>query len=126
MRQFYEAVRKRKKLFLVIAYGYTIFNGCFIFPIYRHLEPSFYLMTLFAYISISLIYVSLFKKKPIRVFISTLFLTAVGLIGRYFLEYGEVSNTINFTTVNMTVFLTAVPLIVTLAYMIIPKFTQVD
>lgn len=42
--------------------------------------------------------------------------TALGLLGRYLLEFGEVSNTYNFTPVNLVVFLLAVPLGTVAAY----------
>ena len=51
-----------------------------------------------------------------RVWLMTMISTVLGLIGRYLLEFGEVSNTYNFMPENVAVFLLTVPLGTAVAY----------
>ncbi|MBQ2412747.1 MAG: hypothetical protein II313_04915 [Anaerotignum sp.] len=49
------------------------------------------------------------------------FFTISGMICRYFLEFGEVSNTYNFTLFNIVVYLFIVPVFTLLAYEFMDK-----
>lgn len=105
------------KLFL---YGYLVFAGCFVFPFRSALFPldqmKIYLVA-GSYGIIGLGFAGLYGRGKGRLLYSaSLFLTALGMGGRYMLEYGEVSNRYNFTAFNVISFLAVVPLITTAVY----------
>ena len=50
------------------------------------------------------------------VYIVTFILTAIGMFCRYLLEFGEVSNTYNFTLFNIVSYLVIIPVGITIFY----------
>ena len=50
------------------------------------------------------------------VYIATFVLTSIGMVCRYLLEFGEVSNTYNFTLFNIVSYLVIIPIGTTFAY----------
>jgi len=123
MKYLHEFIKKRKKLVLIMTYGYTIFNGCFRFPVLvtkTHIDLLL-ISIMFEYIIIAYIFTILLKNKTLIIFLSTLFFTAIGIGCGYILDYGEVTNTYYFTKNHITLYLTVIPLFVTIEYLIIPK-----
>jgi hypothetical protein len=119
-------MQKHEKLLWVIALGYTVFNGCFVFPFSNEMFPFDFtkaLLVMFGYGMIGFVYVGLLDKgKGISVLVLTLLFTIIGLIGRYFLEFGEVSNAMNFIPINIGLYLVVVPIYCTLVYWVIWKW----
>lgn len=97
MEKLYDSINRKKKFFWSATLIYIVFNSCCLFPL------------------------NIRTKTIDNSFLLTLFFTAIGMGLRYILEFGEVSNTVNFTDINILVFLIAIPLFVMLAYLIIPK-----
>ena len=58
----------------------------------------------------------LWGKKEKQVYLLTLALTVLGLLCRYVLEYGEESNTYNFTVLHVASYLILMPAFTALAY----------
>lgn len=101
--------------------GFAVFFGCFNFPIIRKFSV-FDFLRLYTLLSscaavgggLAVVYgMGQFKK----VWFETIIFTAFGLVCRYFLEFGEVSNTYNFTPANIVSFLVLIPLGTALAYL---------
>jgi hypothetical protein len=51
-------------------------------------------------------------------------LTVLGMSIRFLMEYGEVSNTYNFTPLNILLFMIGVPLFVTVVYVVFAKLRK--
>ena len=123
MKYLDEFIKKRKKLVLIMTYGYTIFTGCFGFPVLvtkTHMDLLF-ISIMFEYIIIAYVFSILLNNKTLKIFFSTLFFTAIGVGCSYILDYGEVTNTYYFTKNHIALYLTVIPLFVTIEYLIIPK-----
>jgi len=118
--------QKHKRLIWPIVLFYTAINGCFVFPFSNEMFPFDFtkaILVMFGYGMIGIFYVGLLDKgKGISVLMLTLFFTIIGLIFRYFLEFGEVSNTINFIPVNIVLYLVIIPIYSTLVYWAIWKW----
>ena len=99
---------------------YVAFNGCFMFPFFNELFPfeqKEILSFLVAYGIIGMGLATIFKtNKSTIVFFLTLIFTLIGMLGRYFMEYGEFSNTINFTSLNIFLYIIIVPTYCTIIY----------
>ncbi len=103
-----EAILRHRKAFLITALGFLVFIGCFSFPMVNFTR-SYHLISwinvgvaCFAYYDIGLLFRTLYEDKPLlNVAAVTLFFTAIGFICRFLLEFGEVSNTYNFTLWNV-------------------------
>lgn len=74
-------------------------------------------MLVIPYTYTGIILVGLVEKSAFKVFLFAMTFTIIGMICRYLIEYGEVSNTINFTLMNIIIFLIAIPSLVTISYM---------
>lgn len=61
------------------------------------------------------------ENKEGLVYIISLILTGIGMLCRYILEYGEVSNIRNFTKFNIVSFLIIVPIYIIIVYRYIIK-----
>ncbi len=108
-----EKIKNHKKIILAGILGFSsLINGCF-FPIINfnsenpaalgimlHLMIIIMAFTLHKFIG-SLEVVILSKWSVIFISIFNVFLVLCGLIFRYVLEFGEVSNTYNFTVLNV-------------------------
>lgn len=122
MEQLFDIIQNKKKLFWLFTLFYITFNGCFMFPINTmvldttDILDSFVFSFIVSYLMIALLLRGLLRKKAWIVFFLALLFTATGMGLRYMLEYGEVSNTVNFTISNIFIFLFVIPLFVTLGY----------
>ena len=100
--------------------AFVAFLGCFAFPIQSVNFPvdALKLYTLLAgYGSVAVGFAAVHGKKRLgRVYCMTLSFTILGLLCRYALEFGEVSNTYNFTPVNIVSYLALIPAGTMLSY----------
>ncbi len=108
------------KSILTVILIYISFNGCFMFPFFNELFPleqKEIISFLIAYGIIGIGLSKVFKtNKSAVVFFLTLLFTLIGMIIRYFIEYGEFSNTINFTSLNIFLYIIIVPTYCTIIY----------
>ena len=108
-----DKILEHRKLFLIIDNIFLIFIGCFAFPVYNFSneapEISRWInvfVALTAYYEIGLVQGVLFESKGLgKSIYTTLSMTLLGLLCRFYLEYGEVSNTWNFIWPNITLHL---------------------
>ena len=127
MGKLYDFINKKKKITWVTILVYIVFNSCFMFPLLnimiktKTIDYLFSYLIVVGYIMIAFILTGLLKEKPIKVYFLTLFFTAIGLGCRYILEFGEVSNIVNFTGINVLIFLIVIPIFVMIVYCIITK-----
>ncbi|MEG2018347.1 MAG: hypothetical protein RR128_07815 [Clostridium sp.] len=74
-------------------------------------------MVIFGYGIIGYLFSTVLKQgQTIKVLGLTVLFTAVGMGCRYLLEYGEVSNAMNFTPLNIALFIIIIPAYTVLAY----------
>lgn len=104
----------------ILTLGYITFTGCFVFPIRSDpfpldLHGLYLLIVCYGVIALALAG-TLGLGSEWTVYIVTFVFTAVGMICRYLLEFGEVSNTYNFTMFNIISYLTIIPIGTTSAY----------
>ena len=104
-----EKILKHRKAFAVFSCLFLIFIGCFGFPVYNF-SPNAPKISrwlnvftcLLAYYEIGVLQAALYEAKAWRKCSATvLLMTVLGLLCRYLLEFGEVSNTYNFTLPNV-------------------------
>ena len=108
-----DKILEHRKLFLIIDDIFLIFIGCFAFPVYNFSneapEISRWInvfVALTAYYEIGLVQGVLFESKGLgKSIYTTLSMTLLGLLCRFYLEYGEVSNTWNFIWPNIVLHL---------------------
>ena len=120
-------LKKYPQLPKYIVLGYTVFCGCFEYPLLnRHSSTALDFSRLYLFfVSYGLI-AFLFSRiygiaKERQVYALTFLFTAIGMVGRYFLEFGEVSNTYNFTLINIVSYLLIIPTGTTIAYHFISR-----
>ena len=115
----YTLLQSHRKTGITVFWIVAIFFGCFCFPLVnftktlsdmqKHISIWNIFISLLAYVEVGLLSGYLFEKKKIGV---VLLINAahivVGMICRYFLEFGEVSNTYNFTLPNMAIHIVAI------------------
>lgn len=104
---------KHSQLPGILLMGYIIFAGCFVFPIRSEpfpLDFSGVYLLVSSYGVIALASAGIFGPgRGKKVYITTFLLTAIGMGCRYLLEFGEVSNTYNFTLFNIVSYLALIP-----------------
>lgn len=108
-----ERILAHRKKFLIAECLFLIFFGCFSFPVYNFSKDApeisrwfNVLIALTAYYELGLFQGVLFKPiEHMKCIGITLVMTVIGLICRYLLEFGEVSNTYNFIVSNVTLHL---------------------
>lgn len=104
---------KHSQLPRILLMGYIIFAGCFVFPIRSEpfpLDFSGVYLLVSSYGVIALASAGIFGPgRGRKVYITTFLLTAIGMGCRYLLEFGEVSNTYNFTLFNIVSYLALIP-----------------
>lgn len=104
---------KHSQLPGILLMGYIIFAGCFVFPIRSEpfpLDFSGVYLLVTSYGVIALASAGIFGPgRGRKVYITTFLLTAIGMGCRYLLEFGEVSNTYNFTLFNIVSYLALIP-----------------
>ena len=119
---------KHKKGIKILVLLYIVFAGCFTFPICSEQFTVDFMRVYLLVASYGVIGTSLAgvygAKKGKVVYLFTLALTGVGLVCRYFLEFGEVSNTYNFTLVNIILYLAIIPIGTLAAYYISIKTNE--
>ena len=104
-----EKILAHRKQFLIGECICLIFFGCFTFPVYNFSKDASEIsrwinvfVSLAAYYEIGLVQgVLLEPKEHLECLGMTLSMTVVGLLCRYLLEFGEVSNTYNFILPNI-------------------------
>lgn len=108
MERFYEALRAHRRPATILLSGFAVFITCFGFPFLRldgqwtAAEGSTVFLCLVAYTEIGLALGGLFPRwKLPAILCLTGLLTGLGLGARFWLEFGEVSNTYNFTLPNV-------------------------
>ena len=102
-------IRKHKKLFGVLGLVFIVCVECCVFPVGNLPlggDMTIGLINLATVIGISKcigeIETHIFQKASwLLIFVLNFGITILGMIARYFLEYGEVSNTYNFTLKNI-------------------------
>ncbi|MGB4588190.1 MAG: hypothetical protein WBI17_03005 [Clostridiaceae bacterium] len=123
MQQFYRNVQNKKKTFWIFTLGLIFLIGCFMFPFTDSLRKVDQLLLSLIFILMSgFVFNALLPHKPSAVFISCAIFTGLGIALRYALEFGNSSNSLLFTSFNITVSLIALPLLITLSYLIIQKY----
>lgn len=104
---------KHSQLPGILLMGYIIFAGCFVFPIRSEpfpLDFSGVYLLVSSYGVIALASAGIFGPgRGRKVYITTFLITAIGMGCRYLLEFGEVSNTYNFTLFNIVSYLALIP-----------------
>ena len=104
----------------ILVLGYIVFAGCFMFPIRSEPFPldfqGVYLLVA-SHGVIALAFAGIWgPDREWMVYIATFVLTLIGMVCRYLLEFGEVSNTYNFTLFNIVSYLVIIPIGTTFAY----------
>lgn len=118
-------VRRYPLIAKIFIWGYVIFAGCFVYPIRSDMNPldfsKLYLL-LASYGIIGLGLAAFYgEAKEKRLYLLVLATTIAGMACRYLLEYGEVSNTYNFTWQNIISYVVVIPVYTVLAYHLIGK-----
>lgn len=109
----------------ILIFGYIVFAGCFVFPIRSESFPLdfqgvYELVVCYGVVALSFAGIWGPDRKQM-VYIVTLFLTIAGMGCRYLLEFGEVSNTYNFTLFNIVSYLAIIPIGTMSAYQLIAR-----
>lgn len=121
-------VLSHKKGFFLFVCAWFVFIGCCAFPVIN-LTKAFplqiTLLNLFT-VCISCVYFGkimeiIFSKKITKSILLTLSMTMIGFLCRYFLEYGEVSNTYNFTLPNIALHLLITGILILLSHFFASK-----
>ncbi|NLB23153.1 MAG: hypothetical protein GX833_07840 [Clostridium sp.] len=114
--------RRTLQAFKAAALGSVVFFSISGFPLTQEILSSGLSGMISAFASVfimGLFYAMIFGKgRTLFVYLSSLALTGLGMIIRYVIEFGEVSNTMNFTLTNILVYIGAVPILVTLIYLV--------
>lgn len=102
-------IQRHKAISYISGFGVIVFFNCFGFPFYNlNKDWPFMLTVSKIYIVLAAAWMTggilcgLFLKKSVAFIIfMTILLSLSGLVFRYFLEFGEVSNIYNFTLPNI-------------------------
>lgn len=128
----YTLLQSHRKTGIAVFWIVAVFFGCFCFPFInitkvlsntqKQISIVNIFICVFAYAEVGLLSGFLFEKKNIGLvlIINTVHIIA-GMICRYFLEFGEVSNTYNFTLPNMAVHIVAILCICLCGYLYAKK-----
>lgn len=104
----------------VLLLAYIVFVGCVAFPISSERFPLDFMKVYLLIASYTMIGIGLAgmygREKEKLIYLITLGFTIVGMISRYILEYGEVSNTYNFTVLNVFTYIVIIPSFTVIAY----------
>lgn len=106
-----DQILAHKTRWTIVIYVFLVFIGCFVFPIFNLTKKfdtwwSNVLIACVSYYEIGILQGTLYGNKGIRKIIVISFgMTLLGFICRFFLEYGEVSNSYNFTLSNIVLHL---------------------
>ena len=124
----YTLLQSHRKIGITLFWVVAIFFGCFCFPfinftkILSDTQKQISIINLFlclvAYAEVGLLSVYIFDKKKIGiVLLINVAHIITGMICRYFLEFGEVSNTYNFTLPNIAIHIVAISCICICGYL---------
>lgn len=117
LQQFFKVHPRIPKILVL---GYIVFAGCFVFPIRSEsflLDFQEVYLLAASYGVIALAFAGIWGPDRERmVYIVTFILTVIGMACRYLLEFGEVSNTYNFTLFNIVSYLVIIPIGTTIFY----------
>ncbi|MBQ3615832.1 MAG: hypothetical protein II993_07555 [Anaerotignum sp.] len=110
----------RKDIMGKIIWVFWIFLTCFSFPLWSDRFPLKW-HDIFTFVSTygifaAGLYAVYGEDRGPGLYPRMILFTVIGMICRYFLEFGEVSNTYNFTLFNIVVYLLVVPVFTLLAY----------
>ncbi|SHJ87968.1 hypothetical protein SAMN02745751_03617 [Dethiosulfatibacter aminovorans DSM 17477] len=112
-------INRNRKLSWILLISYVaFFVGCAAFPLFP--QYSGY-TNIFLHIA-NVIYIPpvllvlIGKGKHIKAMRIIFFSISIGMLCRYFLEFGEVSNSVNFTLINIISFLAILPLVYMFSY----------
>ena len=123
MQQFYNNVQKQKKMFWISTMTMIFLIGSFMFPVNNSIQKIDQLILFMVFILMSgFVFNALVPHKPSSVFIWCLVFTGLGIALRYAFEFGNSSNALLFTSLNITVSLIALPLFTTLTYLVVKRF----
>ena len=115
------AVQRHPFLMRILAYAPIVLASCCFFPLRfpaEYLDGMILFLLLITACNLGSLLACLYGRgKLAAVFLRLLAFTVLGLACRYLLEYGEVSNTYNFTLINTVVFLLLFPLGTAAAYL---------
>ena len=122
-------LKAKRKIFLPFLAFTWIFTTCFFFP-----EPFinkgnasllFNILIIYVYLISCFMLLGMININRIwAVFLFVMASDAIGIGSRYILEYGEVSNEINFTLHSTLGYLLIIPLITTLIYLLMYSFKK--
>lgn len=126
IRQF---VQSHKAVAYGLIFGMVIFFNCFGFPIYNlNKEWPFFITAEYFYLDVgaaifsgALLAAQLSQKRIWQIVLLSAALVCGGLACRYFLEFGEASNTYNFTLPNIALHLAAFTGISSLSWWYVAK-----
>lgn len=126
MKNFKSYVQTHHKIVRNFALGYIVFAGCFMFPLQNERIPFHFMdaySLLVAYGAVGLFLGEVYgQKQEKKIAILTFLFTALGMVCRYLLEFGEVSNRINFTWLNIISYLIIIPILTVILYLLSIKF----
>ncbi|MCI8971761.1 MAG: hypothetical protein HFF99_09890 [Oscillibacter sp.] len=126
IRQF---VQSHKAVAYGLIFGMVIFFNCFGFPIYNlNKEWPFFITAEYFYLDVgaaifsgALLAAQFSQKRIWQIVLLSAALVCGGLACRYFLEFGEASNTYNFTLPNIALHLAAFTGISSLSWWYVAK-----
>lgn len=126
MNRFRLLLKDHLRIAKILMLAYVVFVGCFVFPFGNESFP-FDLMKAYLVIAsygvIGLGFAGLYGMNKERVvYIASFILTGLGMLCRYILEYGKVSNTMNFTLFNIVAYLGIIPVFIMVSYHFIARF----
>ena len=121
-------LQNHKVLSLILLLGWIFLSSLSIFPIkLLSLDYGILFLAISWYGLIGIWFAGLWGKgHTLRIFTLTVAFTALGLICRYLLNYGEVSNSVDFTIINVLVYIIIVPLFCIGIYWGINKLELID
>ena len=121
-----ELCQKHRNISWIILLSYITFFGCFVFPFSNELFPFDLdkgIMVASSYGIIGLGFAVLLEKhRNILVLSISFIFTIIGLGLRYVIEYGEVSNVMNFIPINIALYVIIIPVYCMIVYRAIYRF----
>ena len=121
MSKFQTYFQNHAKLRKAAFFVNVILVGGILFPFGNSLIP--FSLWIVGFIIASAGFITIYgKNKEELVYITSLILTGLGLIFRYFLEYGEVLSSRSFTMFNIVSYLVVMPIITVIAYYLLIKY----
>lgn len=124
MSKWKNLTNKQRKLLYVIVFGFMILFSCTTFPIYnfthkisKTLTVINFIIPIAAFREMGMIEAGLFPDRLVaKMIFLNLGLVLLGMVCRYLLEFGEVSNTYNFNMINSIVHIFATVTLSTLSW----------